>query len=54
MFVGVKAVYDRASMVALPEGMRKKYVEYLLKILPRPTKILLVSLEYDQFRCWTY
>ncbi len=48
MFVGVKAVYDRASMVALPEGMRKKYVEYLLKILPRPTKILLVSLEYDQ------
>jgi thiopurine S-methyltransferase len=48
MMSGVKAVYDRASMVALPEEMRKSYVDYLLKILPRPTRILLVSLEYNQ------
>jgi thiopurine S-methyltransferase len=48
MLSGVNTVYDRASMVALPENMRKNYVDHLLKILPRPIKILLVSLEYDQ------
>ncbi len=30
---GVKAVYDRASMVALPPEMRDRYVDHLVNIL---------------------
>jgi thiopurine S-methyltransferase len=52
---GVRAIYDRASMVALPEALRKKYVQFLLTLLKRKNgqfvdkiKLLLVTLEYDQ------
>ncbi|MFK5892479.1 MAG: thiopurine S-methyltransferase [Pseudomonadota bacterium] len=51
---GVKAIYDRASMVALPEPTRKKYVHFLLNLLKKNNfvndkiKLLLVTLEYDQ------
>jgi len=44
----IDAIYDRASMVALPEPQRKEYVEFLLKLIPSKTKILLITLEYDQ------
>lgn len=43
-----KAVYDRASMVALPPEMRGHYVKHLLEILPPDAKILLVTLDYPQ------
>ena len=44
----VSAVYDRASMVALPEKMRLSYVEHLTQLLPDSVNIFLVTLEYDQ------
>ncbi|MEA3405030.1 MAG: thiopurine S-methyltransferase [Pseudomonadota bacterium] len=44
----IKAVYDRASIVALPPEMRKAYVEHLQIILPQGAKILMVTMEYDQ------
>ena len=41
-------VYDRASIIALPKEMRKKYVDHLIKILPIGCKILLLTVVYDQ------
>jgi len=43
----VNAVYDRASLVALPEIMRQKYVSLLTEILPLNVEILLITLEYN-------
>lgn len=45
---GVKAVYDRASLIALPPEMRERYVRHLVNILPPATQILLVTLDYPQ------
>ena len=44
----VKAVYDRASLVALPPEMRERYVNHLVSILPPATKILLITFDYAQ------
>ena len=44
----VKAVYDRASLVALPPDMRERYVRHLVNILPASTKILLITFDYPQ------
>ncbi|WP_455380959.1 thiopurine S-methyltransferase [Acidihalobacter prosperus] len=44
----VKAVYDRAALVALPPDMRKDYVLHLKEILPADVQILLVSFDYPQ------
>ncbi len=44
----VHQVYDRAALIALPEAMRKRYVEHLLSILPRPISLMLITLEYPQ------
>lgn len=44
----VSAVYDRASLIALPVDMRTKYVDLLNRILPQPVSILLVTMDYDQ------
>jgi thiopurine S-methyltransferase len=44
----VKAVYDRASLVALPPAMRDQYVQHLIHILPGGTEILLVTFDYPQ------
>lgn len=41
-------VYDRASLVAFPPEMRKRYVEHLSSILPEDVSILLVTMEYPQ------
>lgn len=48
MLADVSAVYDRASLVALPEEMRRNYVHLLSQELPQTVSILLVTLEYDQ------
>jgi thiopurine S-methyltransferase len=42
------AVYDRASLVALPPDMRARYTSHLLNILPPGTQILLVTFDYPQ------
>ncbi|CAM2909502.1 thiopurine S-methyltransferase [Vibrio diazotrophicus] len=41
-------VYDRAALVALPEDMRKEYVERLKSLLNPGGRILLVTLDYEQ------
>ncbi len=44
----VGAVYDRASLIALPPEMRERYARHLVDILPSGTQILLVTVEYPQ------
>jgi len=44
----VSTIYDRASLIALPEDMRKQYVETLANNLPKHVSILLVVIEYKQ------
>ncbi len=44
----VNAVYDRASLVALPPEMRERYARHLLGILPPATRILLITFDYPQ------
>lgn len=48
MLSEVSAVYDRASLVALPEQMRKQYVELLVNELPDTVTMLLVTVDYKQ------
>lgn len=43
----VEAVYDRASLVALPQEMRADYVEHLNALCPTVPR-LLITLDYDQ------
>ena len=45
---GVSAVYDRASMVALPPEIRPGFAQHLLSILPPKAKILLITFDYPQ------
>ncbi len=45
---GVNALYDRASLVALPPEMRVAYVTNLRQLLEAGTKILLVAFDYPQ------
>lgn len=44
----IRAVYDRASLVALPPEMRERYVHHLARILPPATQILLITFDYPQ------
>ena len=44
----IRAVYDRASLIAFPAPDRQMYVRHLLRILPGAIPILLVTLEYPQ------
>jgi thiopurine S-methyltransferase len=44
----VGAVYDRASLVALPPEMRERYARHLVEILPPGTRILLIAFDYPQ------
>ncbi|NOR51009.1 MAG: thiopurine S-methyltransferase [Gammaproteobacteria bacterium] len=45
---GVTTIYDRAALVALPEAMRKDYVNHLQKIVAPENKILLITTTYPQ------
>lgn len=45
---GVSAVYDRASLVALPPDMRARYARHMAGILPHSAQLLLVSMEYSR------
>ena len=44
----IRAVYDRASLVALPPETRRCYANQLCSILPPGSKILLVGFDYPQ------
>jgi thiopurine S-methyltransferase len=43
----IKAIYDRAAIVALPESMRQTYCSHLLSICNNAPQ-LLISFDYDQ------
>lgn len=44
----VNAIYDRASLIALPPELRQQYVSHLSKLFPDGIPILLSTLEYPQ------
>lgn len=44
----VGAVYDRASLIALPPDLRRRYVEHLHHLLADRAEVLLVTLEYPE------
>ena len=44
----VSAVYDRASLIALPPTTRPRYAQHIASVLPSGTPILLVTLDYPQ------
>ena len=44
----VTAVFDRASLVALPVDMRERYAMHMVSILAPGAKILLVAFDYPQ------
>ncbi len=43
----IEAVYDRASLIALPPEMRVDYAKHMATLLPADAHILLISLEYE-------
>lgn len=45
---GVTAVYDRASLIALPPPLRERYAAHMAALLPAGTPVLLVTMEYRQ------
>jgi thiopurine S-methyltransferase len=45
---GVSAVYDRASLIALPRDMRPRYASHLKALLAPRSRILLITLDYEQ------
>ena len=45
---GIDAIYDRASLVALPEDMRRRYARFLAERVASGTPGLLISFAYDQ------
>ena len=44
----VDAFYDRASLIALPDELRRLYAEHLSKYLPNTCQGLLLTLDYPQ------
>lgn len=44
----IDAVYDRAALVAMPSGMRERYVEHLTGLLEPGVRTLLVTMDYPQ------
>jgi len=42
------ALYDRAALIALPAPMRQRYAAHLTRILPKDSKGILITLDYDQ------
>lgn len=45
---GVAAVYDRASLVALPPDMRRRYAAHMATLLPADAQTLLITFDYPQ------
>ena len=45
---GCAAIYDRASLIALPPSMRQDYAAHLSTLFPLGARMLLVTLDYPQ------
>jgi thiopurine S-methyltransferase len=45
---GCSAIYDRASLIALPPAMRQDYAAHLSELFPQGARILLITLDYPQ------
>jgi len=45
---GCAAVYDRAALIALPTGMRERYVRHVYAGLAAGARGLLITLDYEQ------
>lgn len=45
---GVGGVYDRAGLIALPPRLRAHYADHLQRIVPDGSRMLLLTLEYEQ------
>ena len=43
-----KAIYDRASIVAIEKPERREYIDHLISFLDPAGRILLITLEYNQ------
>jgi len=46
----VSAVYDRAALIALPESLRRRYVNKLFTLLSPSMNTLLITIEYENER----
>lgn len=46
----IDAVFDRASLVALPPDVRPRYADHLRTLLPSGARMLLVTFDYHQSR----
>lgn len=44
----VRAIYDRAALIALPPDMRQRYARKLIELGDNVDNALLITLEYDQ------
>ena len=44
----IDAVYDRASLIALPPDLRRRYVEQMARLTAPGVPLLLITLEYPQ------
>lgn len=45
---GIRHIYDRAALIALPPDLRQRYVDTLYARLPSGARGLLITLEYPQ------
>jgi thiopurine S-methyltransferase len=45
---GCSAIYDRASLIALPPSMRQDYTAHLCQLFPQGAGMLLITLDYPQ------
>lgn len=43
----IRAVYDRASLVALPPAMRARYAAHMASLLPKGATVLMITVDYD-------
>lgn len=46
----IVGVYDRASLIALPADLRRKYASHLYSIIPTDSKVLLLTIDYPQLK----
>lgn len=44
----IDGIYDRGALVALPDDMRRRYVDHLRALVGKGGRVLLVAFEYDQ------
>jgi thiopurine S-methyltransferase len=48
LFADVQAVFDRASLIALPPDMRRRYANKMTELVRPGSRMLLVTMEYPQ------